>query len=110
MGTTGGDEKETERLNLFTSTQIVIHDALKKLGYNQEMYELLAEPLRMFNVRIPVRMDDGSTKIFSGFRAQHNDAVGPTMGGIRFHHHVNEDEIKALSMWMSIKCGITDLP
>lgn len=110
MGTTDGDGKEKETLNLLTSTQIVIYDALKKLDFHQEMFELLKEPLRMIEVRLPVRMDDGSTKIFSGFRAQHNDAIGPTLGGIRFHHQVNKDEIKALSMWMSLKCGIADLP
>ena len=49
-------------------------------------------------------------KIFTGYRSQHNDAVGPTKGGIRFHPEVNEDEVKALSMWMSLKCGIVDLP
>jgi glutamate dehydrogenase len=108
--TNSGGEKDTEKLNLLTSTQIVIHDALKKMGYNQEMYELLKEPLRMSDVRIPVRMDDGSTKIFNGFRAQHNDAVGPTMGGVRYHPQVTANEVKALSMWMSLKCGIADLP
>ncbi|MEH7505039.1 Glu/Leu/Phe/Val dehydrogenase [Neobacillus drentensis] len=108
--TNSGDEKDIEKLNLLTSTQIVIHDALKKMGYNQEMYELLKEPLRMSDVRIPVRMDDGSTKIFSGFRAQHNDAIGPTMGGVRFHPQVTANEVKALSMWMGLKCGIADLP
>jgi glutamate dehydrogenase len=104
------DEKEKETLNLLTSTQIVIHKALKKLGLPEEIFELLKEPLRLLDVRIPVRMDDGSIKIFSGFRAQHNDAIGPTMGGVRFHPNVNADEIKALSMWMSMKCGIADLP
>ncbi|MEH7076404.1 Glu/Leu/Phe/Val family dehydrogenase [Neobacillus drentensis] len=108
--TNRGDEKDIEKLNLLTSTQIVIHDALKKLGYNEEMYELLKEPLRMSDVRIPVRMDDGSTKIFNGYRAQHNDAVGPTMGGVRFHPRVTATEVKALSMWMSLMCGIADLP
>ncbi len=61
-------------------------------------------------MRIPVRMDDGSMKLFTGYRAQHNDAVGPTKGGVRFHPDVNEDEVKALSIWMSLKCGIVDLP
>lgn len=108
--TNSGDEIDKEKLNLLTSTQIVIHDALKKMGYNQEMYELLKEPLRMSNVRIPVRMDDGSTKIFNGYRSQHNDAVGPTMGGVRFHPQVTDSEVKALSIWMSLQCGIADLP
>jgi len=110
MGTTDGDGKKKEIVNLLTSTQIVIHDALKKLGYNQDMYHLLKEPLKTVSVRIPVRMDDRSTKVFTGFRAQHNDAIGPTMGGVRFHPRVSEEEVKALSMWMSMKCGIADLP
>jgi glutamate dehydrogenase len=115
MGTIGVSEKKDDKqmeesLNLLTSTQVVINEALSKLGYNQEMYELLKEPLRMLTVRIPVRMDDGSVKIFTGYRAQHNDAVGPTKGGVRFHPEVDEEEVKALSMWMSLKCGIVDLP
>ncbi|MDN4492849.1 Glu/Leu/Phe/Val family dehydrogenase [Ureibacillus aquaedulcis] len=99
-----------ENLNLFTSTQDVIKDALNKLGYDEAMYDLLKEPLRMLHVRIPVKMDDGSTKVFTAYRAQHNDAVGPTKGGVRFHPMVSEDEVKALSMWMTLKCGIVDLP
>lgn len=100
----------SENLNLFTSTQDVIQDALNKLGYDEAMYELLKEPLRMLQVRIPVKMDDGTTKVFTGYRAQHNDAVGPTKGGVRFHPQVSEEEVKALSMWMTLKCGIVDLP
>ncbi|MEH7253201.1 Glu/Leu/Phe/Val dehydrogenase [Neobacillus niacini] len=99
-----------ETLNLLTSTQIVIHDALTRMGIRKEAFELLKEPLRILEVRIPVRMDDGSVKTFSGYRAQHNDSVGPTIGGVRFHPKVNKDEVKALSMWMSLKCGIADLP
>lgn len=101
---------ENESLNLLTSTQIVIHQALQQLGLTTEVYELLKEPVRFLDVRIPVRMDDGSIKIFTGYRAQHNDAIGPTMGGVRFHPQVNVDEVKALSMWMSLKSGIADLP
>lgn len=99
-----------ENLNLFTSTQDVIQDALNKLGYDEAMFELLKEPIRMLSVRIPVKMDDGTTKVFTGYRAQHNDAVGPTKGGVRFHPMVSEEEVKALSMWMTLKCGIVDLP
>ncbi|SEB65075.1 Glu/Leu/Phe/Val dehydrogenase [Paenibacillus sp. GP183] len=99
-----------ENLNVLVSTQSVIHEALTRLGYSDEMYELLKEPLRVLTVRIPVRMDDGKTRVFTGYRAQHNDAVGPTKGGVRFHPDVNEDEVKALSIWMSLKCGICDLP
>ncbi|WP_079525747.1 Glu/Leu/Phe/Val family dehydrogenase [Halobacillus hunanensis] len=101
---------KAESLDLFKSTQVVIEEAIQSLGYPEETYELLKEPMRMFTVRIPVRMDDGKIKIFTGYRSQHNDAVGPTKGGVRFHPEVNEKEVKALSMWMSLKCGITDLP
>lgn len=100
----------TENLNLFTSTQVVIKEALEKLGYDEGMYELLKEPLRMVEVRIPVRMDDGKVQVYTGYRGQHNDAVGPTKGGIRFHPNVSADEVKALSMWMTLKAGIVDLP
>jgi glutamate dehydrogenase len=103
-------QKEKESLNLYYSTQTVIQEALTKLGYNSEMYELLKEPIRLLTVRIPVRMDDGTVKVFTGYRSQHNDAVGPTKGGVRFHPDVDESEVKALSIWMSLKCGITNLP
>ncbi len=99
-----------EHLDVLAPTQVVIKEALEKLGYSNEMYELLKEPVRMMTVKIPVRMDDGQVKIFTGYRAQHNDAVGPTKGGIRFHPNVTENEVKALSIWMSLKCGIVDLP
>jgi glutamate dehydrogenase len=101
---------QVDKLDVLKSTQTVIHNALEKLGYPEEVFELLKEPLRMMTVKIPVRMDDGSVKIFTGYRAQHNDAVGPTKGGIRFHPNVTEKEVKALSIWMSLKCGIMDLP
>jgi glutamate dehydrogenase len=104
------DGSQNDTLELLSSTQSIIKMAVRKLGYSEEMYELLKEPLRILTVRIPVRMDDGSTKIFIGYRSQHNDAVGPTKGGIRFHPEVSEEEVKALSMWMSLKCGIVDLP
>ncbi|WP_400163961.1 Glu/Leu/Phe/Val family dehydrogenase [Brevibacillus sp. TJ4] len=97
-------------MNLLHSTQTVIKEALEKLGYQESMFELLKEPLRVLTVRIPVRMDNGEVKVFTGYRAQHNDAVGPTKGGIRFHPEVTEDEVKALSIWMSLKAGIVDLP
>jgi glutamate dehydrogenase len=103
-------EQAQEKLNVFERTQKVILTALEKLGFEEGIFELLKEPLRLLTVRIPVRMDDGSVKVFTGYRAQHNDAVGPTKGGVRFHPDVTEEEVKALSMWMSVKCGITGLP
>lgn len=107
----GSEHFDTEEKNdVLASTQTIIREALDKLGYSEDVYELLKEPLRMITVKIPVRMDDGTTKVFTGYRAQHNDAVGPTKGGIRFHPNVTEREVKALSIWMSLKCGIVDLP
>ena len=104
------EQEDQESLNMLHSTQSVIHEALTKLGYKDEMFELLKEPLRLLTVRFPVKMDDGTVKVFTGYRSQHNDSVGPTKGGIRFHPEVDEAEVKALSIWMSLKCGITNLP
>jgi glutamate dehydrogenase len=105
-----GEVQKEDSLDVLQSTQTVIKEALDKLGYPEEVYELLKEPVRMLTVRIPVRMDDGKVKVFTGYRAQHNDAVGPTKGGVRFHPDVTMDEVKALSIWMSLKAGIVDLP
>ncbi|HET7657896.1 MAG TPA: Glu/Leu/Phe/Val dehydrogenase [Bacillales bacterium] len=102
--------EEVDQTDVLKSTQTVILEALEKLGYPNEVYELLKEPLRILTVRIPIRMDDGSIKIFTGYRAQHNDSVGPTKGGVRFHPDVTETEVKALSIWMSLKAGIVNLP
>lgn len=99
-----------EQMDVLERTQQVIRTALESMNYTEDVYELLREPQRLLTVRIPIRMDDGSVQVFTGYRAQHNDAVGPTKGGIRFHPDVTLEEVKALSMWMSIKCGLTDLP
>lgn len=101
---------QEENLDVLVSTQTVVKNALDKLGYPEAVYDLLKEPMRILTVRIPVRMDDGKVKVFTGYRAQHNDAVGPTKGGVRFHPDVTESEVKALSIWMSLKAGIVDLP
>lgn len=101
---------QAESLDVLSSTQAVIRQALDELGYEDDMYNLLKEPLRVLTVRFPVTMDDGSVRVFTGYRAQHNDAVGPTKGGIRLHPDVNENEIKALALWMTVKCGIANLP
>ncbi|MFA1820686.1 Glu/Leu/Phe/Val dehydrogenase [Virgibacillus oceani] len=99
-----------KKMDVLSSTRTVIKTALEKLGYPDEVFELFKDPIRMMTVRIPVRMDDGSVKVFTGYRAQHNDAVGPTKGGVRFHPNVTEKEVKALSIWMTLKAGIVDLP
>lgn len=96
--------------NVLNNTQEAVHAALHRLGYSDAVFELLKEPVRVLTVRIPVRMDNGEVEVFTGYRAQHNDAIGPTKGGIRFHPNVSLDEVKALSIWMSLKCGIFNLP
>lgn len=77
---------------------------------NPAAFEILKQPRRIITINIPVRMDDGTVKIFHGYRSQHNDARGPFKGGIRFHQDVNLDEVKALSMWMTFKTAVVDLP
>lgn len=99
-----------ENLNPFESAQAKVKRACETLGYNNDVYAMLSEPQRVLEVSIPVRMDDGSLKIFKGWRSQHNNAVGPYKGGIRFHQNVNYDEVRALSVWMTFKCGIMNIP
>lgn len=99
-----------ENLNPFENVQKQLRQVCDKLGVEPAVYEILKEPLRVLEVSIPIKMDDGTVKTFKGFRAQHNDAVGPTKGGIRFHPNVSKDEVKALSMWMTFKCSVTGIP
>lgn len=99
-----------ENLNPFENAQLQLKEACDKLGLEPAVYEILKEPAKVLEVSIPVRMDDGTIKIFKGFRSQHSDAVGPTKGGIRYHQNVNIDEVKALSLWMTFKCSVTGIP
>ncbi|MBC7960782.1 MAG: Glu/Leu/Phe/Val dehydrogenase [Vallitaleaceae bacterium] len=97
-------------LNPFEIVQKQIREGCDALGESDELYYLLSEPERILEVSIPVKMDDGTTKIFTGYRVQHNDAPGPTKGGIRFHPDVTKDDVKALATWMTFKCLIVGLP
>ena len=99
-----------ETLNPLANAQAQVKKACDALGTDPAVYELLKEPQRMIEISIPVKMDNGSIKVFKGYRSAHNDAVGPYKGGIRFHQNVNADEVKALSIWMSIKCQVTGIP
>lgn len=99
-----------ENLNPLESAQHQVKQACDALNLAPEVYELLKEPKRMIEISIPVKMDDGSLKTFKGYRALHNDAIGPGKGGIRFHPGVNPDEVKALSVWMTFKCGVMGVP
>ncbi len=99
-----------ENLNPLESAQKQVKAACDALGLEPAVYEILSEPQRMIEVSIPVKMDDGTTKVFKGYRAVHNDAIGPGKGGVRLHPGVNPDEVKALSVWMTFKCGVMGVP
>lgn len=101
---------EKENLNPFQIAQQQIDTAASLLGLPGHVVEILKHPKRVLSVTFPVKMDDGTIRVFQGYRSQHNDAIGPTKGGIRFHPDVTMDEVKALSMWMSFKCGVVGLP
>lgn len=80
------------------------------VGLEDNLYVQLQSPQKLLEVSIPVKMDDGSIKVFTGYRSQHNDARGPYKGGIRFHPEVNISEIKALSAWMTWKTAVVNIP
>ncbi|MDK2991450.1 MAG: glutamate dehydrogenase [Clostridiales bacterium] len=99
-----------EKLNPFEITQEQLDTCAKILNLDQATHELLRRPMREIWVSLPVRMDDGSTRVFQGFRVQYNDAKGPTKGGIRFHPQETIDTVRALAAWMTWKCSLLDLP
>ncbi|KXA92294.1 glutamate dehydrogenase [candidate division MSBL1 archaeon SCGC-AAA259E17] len=96
--------------NSFEIAKEQLSEVVDLMDLNPAAQEILMNPLRTLQVQIPVKMDDGETKVFTGFRVQHNDARGPTKGGIRFHPDETLDTIKALAMWMTWKCSIADIP
>jgi glutamate dehydrogenase len=97
-------------IDALKGAQEQIRIAVEKLGYKKLAYDILKDPLRVFTVALPVQMDDGTMRLFTGYRVQHNDAMGPTKGGIRFHQDVNLEEVTALSIWMTMKCAVVALP
>ncbi len=99
-----------EKKNWFQVAQERIQIAGAKLGQSAEITEIIRNPQRTLCVSIPVRMDDGTTKVFQGFRCQHNDAVGPTKGGIRFHQDETLEDVKALATLKTLKCAVVGLP
>lgn len=99
-----------ESYNPYVTAQTQFDKVANQIGLDQAARELLRQPSREYHFTIPVKMDDGTTKVFNGYRIQHNDARGPAKGGIRFHPQETIDTIRALSMWMTWKCAVVDIP
>ncbi len=97
-------------LNPLEIVQQQVKTVCDRLGTDPAVFEILKNPMRTLEVTIPVKMDDGNVRTFLGYRAQHNDAIGPFKGGIRIHPDVHMDEVKALSTWMTFKCGVVGVP
>ncbi len=99
-----------ETLNPFEIARKQVKTACDRLNADPTVYEILKNPQRALEVSFPVKLDNGTVKTFTGYRSQHNNAVGPYKGGVRFHPNVNFDEVKALSIWMTIKCCVAGIP
>ena len=102
--------KAKETLNPFEIAREQIDRAGKKLNLDPGMLELLKHPRRELTVNFPVKMDDGRVRVFTGYRVQYNDAIGPFKGGIRYHWNVSLDEVRALACWMTWKCAVMGIP
>src|SRR6476619_998110 len=99
-----------EQMNAFKIAQEQFDGVAEKMNLDSGVREVLRWPAREFTFRIPVRMDNGTLQVFTGFRVQHSDARGPNKGGIRFHPDETIDTVRALSMWMTWKCAAVDIP
>jgi glutamate dehydrogenase (NAD(P)+) len=99
-----------ENLNPFAIAQAQLDEAAQVLQLDVDMHAFLREPMREFHFSIPVRMDDGRTETFRGFRVQYSDARGPAKGGIRFHPDETIDTVRALAAWMTWKTAVSDIP
>ena len=96
--------------NPYGMAQAQFDKAAELLGLDQPTREFLRQPMREYHFSLPIRMDDNTVKVFRAFRVQHNDARGPGKGGIRFHPQETIDTVRALSMWMTWKCAVVDIP
>lgn len=98
------------KYNPFDNFVAVMDKAAGVMGISEEDYLTFKYPERELKVALPVRMDDGSLKVFEGFRIQHSTLRGPAKGGVRYHQNVNVDEVRALSAWMTFKCAVAAIP
>lgn len=102
--------EKKEKINAYRIAQHRIKRAVEQLGLPNDVYEWLKSPDRLVECALPVEMDDGTIRVFTGYRSQHNNVLGPYKGGIRFHPDVDADETKALSIWMTFKCAVARVP
>ncbi len=100
----------SELINAFEMAQRQFDGVADLLNLDPYVRETLRWPSREFKFQIPVRMDDGTMKMYTGYRVQHNDARGPAKGGLRFHPSETQDTVRALAMWMTWKCAVADIP
>src|ERR671925_436506 len=103
-------EHVAARINAWEVAQRQFDLAADRLSLDPGLRRVLREPRRELTVNFPVKMDDGSVQVFTGYRVQHNVGRGPAKGGIRYHQDVTLDEVKALAMWMTWKCAVVDIP
>ena len=104
------ESRNVSTINPFDTALEQLDEAAKLVNLDKGLHQVLAHPKRVLVVSIPTKMDNGEIQVFTGYRSQHNDARGPYKGGIRYHPQVTIDEVKALSMWMTWKCAIADIP
>ncbi|MCA1819244.1 MAG: Glu/Leu/Phe/Val dehydrogenase, partial [Halobacteriales archaeon] len=97
-------------LNPYTMALAQLQAVAKRMKLDPNIHEVLKHPMRSLEVSLPVRMDNGTIKVFTGYRVQHSMARGPAKGGVRFHQNVTLDEVKALAMWMTWKCAVVGIP
>ncbi len=97
-------------MNAFLNAMTQLRRADEIMNIDPNVLELLKHPDRIFEVSVPIRMDNGDVKVFDGYRVQYNNARGPYKGGLRFHPQTDLNEVKALSFWMAIKCAVVDIP
>ncbi len=102
--------KMSPKYNPYENMLSVVSNAADILGYVPSDYEAIKYPERELKVAVPVRMDDGSVRVFEGFRVQHSTSRGPAKGGIRYHQNVDLDEVKALAAWITFKCAVVNIP
>lgn len=97
-------------MNIFEMAHIPLNKAIEVMQLDAGAAAIIATPERTLEVSIPVKMDDGSTKVFTGYRSQHSTVLGPAKGGVRYHQNVSMDEVKTLAFWMTCKCAVAGLP